>query len=143
MKYLKWSIEKRGSVHIIIILSACSCSTPITAFVIYLLYVGMSNMSIMRIILFNNNKYIYYTHTHKRAQTDGNGEWAAKVWDSEKLIVTKGRHGVWRVVRGGVLLCCPLFSFYYTHEFPGLVFVSVCVCDMRWRARRACIEPDI
>jgi len=62
------------------------------------------------------------TYTHKRGQTTR--EWAAKVWDSKKLIVTKGRHDVGR---GGVLLCCPLFLFYYTHEFSGLVFVIVCV----------------
>lgn len=28
---------------------------------------------------------------------------------------------------GGVLLCCRLFSYYYMHEFPGIVRLYVCV----------------
>lgn len=62
-----------------------------------------------------------YTYTYTHIYVSGQ----QKSGIPEKLIVTKGRQDVGR---GGVLLCCPLFSFYYKHEFPGLVFVRVCVC---------------
>lgn len=79
-------------------------------------------------------------YIHTQAPADRR-EWAAKVWDSEKLIVTKGRHDVRHVVHGGVLLCN--FVFVLLHARISRTRVCQCVWNMRWRARRAYIASDI